>query len=112
MLEGRAVVVTGAVHGIGEATALRYAEEGARVCLADLDMGAARSVAKACIDRGAEAFAFEFDQRSSVGVADMTAAATARCGRIDVVANVAGISPSARVVDTTDAGWDDCSATT
>ncbi len=108
MLDGKAVVVTGAAHGIGEATALRYAEEGARVCLADLDLEAATSVVKACIDRGVEdAFAVEFDQRSSSSVAEMTAAATARFGRIDVLANVAGIYPSARVVDTTDERWDD-----
>ncbi|MBO0729283.1 MAG: SDR family oxidoreductase [Acidimicrobiaceae bacterium] len=107
MMEGKTAVVTGAAHGIGEATALRYAEEGADVCVADLDLEAATSVAKACLERGVDAFAVQFDQRSSASVAEMVAAATARFGRIHVLANVAGIYPGARVIHTTDELWDD-----
>jgi 2-hydroxycyclohexanecarboxyl-CoA dehydrogenase len=107
MLEGKTTVVTGAAHGIGEATALRYAEEGANVCLADLDLEGATSVAKACLERGVEAFAVQFDQRSSASVAEMVATAAARFGRIDVLANVAGIYPGSRIVNTSNELWDD-----
>jgi NAD(P)-dependent dehydrogenase (short-subunit alcohol dehydrogenase family) len=105
-LEGKIVVATGAAHGIGEATAHRFAEEGAKVVVADLDAEGAAIVAKACRDTGVDALPVEFDQRSSVSVAGMVATVLEHFGRIDVLANVAGIYPSAPVVDTTDEGWD------
>jgi NAD(P)-dependent dehydrogenase (short-subunit alcohol dehydrogenase family) len=106
-LAGKVVVVTGAAHGIGEATARRFAEEGARIVLADLDVEGARTVAKVCEDLGVETLPVEFDQRSSASVTGMVTAAAQRFGRIDVLANVAGIYPAALVVETTDERWDD-----
>jgi NAD(P)-dependent dehydrogenase (short-subunit alcohol dehydrogenase family) len=103
----RVVVVTGAAHGIGRATAHRYAEGGARVVLADLDLDGAETVAKECAERGGDALAVRFDQRSSASVADMVAAAHDRFGPVDVLANVAGIYPGAPIVETTDDLWDD-----
>ena len=103
----RVVVVTGAAHGIGQATAHRYAEEGARLVLADLDLEGARLVAKECAERGGEALPVQFDQRSSASVAEMLAAAHDRYGPVDVLANVAGIYPGAAIADTTDEMWDD-----
>ena len=105
--EGRVVVVTGAAHGIGQATAHRYAREGARLVLADLDLDGAEAVAKECAERGGEALALQFDQRSSASVAAMVAAAHERYGPIDVLANVAGIYPAAMIADTSDEMWDD-----
>ncbi|HEX5268002.1 MAG TPA: SDR family NAD(P)-dependent oxidoreductase [Acidimicrobiales bacterium] len=103
----RVVVVTGAAHGIGQATAHRYAEEGARLVLADLDVAGAQLVAEECGGRGAQALAVGFDQRSSASVAEMVAAAHDRFGPVDVLANVAGIYPGAAITATTDEMWDD-----
>lgn len=105
--EDRVVVVTGAAHGIGRATAHLYAERGARLVLADLDLDAAEVAAKECAERGTEALALHFDQRSSASVADMVAAAHERFGPVDVLANIAGIYPAAPIVETTDEMWDD-----
>ena len=105
--EGRVVVVTGAARGIGQATAQLYADEGARLVLADLDLEGAELVAKECAGRGAEALAVQFDQRHSESVRAMVAAANDRFGPVDVLANVAGIYPAAPIGDMTDEMWDD-----
>jgi NAD(P)-dependent dehydrogenase (short-subunit alcohol dehydrogenase family) len=106
-LDGKVVVVTGAAHGIGEATAYRFAEEGAKIVVADLDVEGARVVAKACEEQGVEALAVGFDQRSSDSVNDMVGMTERHFGRIDALANVAGIYPASVILETTDEGWDD-----
>ena len=103
----RVVVVTGAAHGIGRATAQRFSEEGARVVLADLDLEGAEVAAKECARRGAEARAVRFDQRSSASVAEMVDAVHEAFGAVDVLANVAGIYPGAPITETSDELWDD-----
>lgn len=106
-LEGKVVVVTGGAHGIGEATALRFAEEGGHVVVADLDIDGARMVSKACAEQGVESVPVEFDQRSSASVKEMVATVGEHFGRIDALANVAGIYPPALIVEATDEHWDD-----
>lgn len=54
-LAGRVVIVTGAASGIGEATAVLFADEGASVVVADLDEVRGEQVAKAIRSRGAQA---------------------------------------------------------
>ncbi len=61
MHEGRVAVVTGGASGIGRATASLLAAEGARVCIADLDLAAAEAVVKEIGEAGGEAFACPAD---------------------------------------------------
>jgi NAD(P)-dependent dehydrogenase (short-subunit alcohol dehydrogenase family) len=96
----RTVLVTGAGHGIGRATAKLFAARGARVILADIDLDRASAVASECGD--GPHLALEVDVASPASVNEMTATAIAKCGRVHVLANIAGIYPMASLIDTSD----------
>ena len=66
-LKGKTALVTGGGSGIGEATCLLLAEEGARVAVADLDAERASAVAGRIADSGGEAIAVQGDVRSDDG---------------------------------------------
>jgi NAD(P)-dependent dehydrogenase (short-subunit alcohol dehydrogenase family) len=106
-VEGKVALVTGAGRGIGRAVSLLLSERGARVVLADKDLDKAEEVAAECDKAGGAVEALHVDQRSSESVTGMVERARLRFGPIDIAANVAGIFPSARVVDTTDEMWSD-----
>ncbi len=81
---GKAVVVTGGASGIGKAAAYRFADEGAQVCVADLNLAGAETVAQALRDSGAEAFATQIDVSSQADNDRMVAETVERFGGLDV----------------------------
>jgi len=87
-LDGRVAVITGGGSGIGKATALRLADEGASVVVVDLDAGAAEAVAKEIGGLSVTA-----DVTSEDAVRSMYAIAHDAYGSIDIALNNAGISP-------------------
>jgi NAD(P)-dependent dehydrogenase (short-subunit alcohol dehydrogenase family) len=88
---GKVALVTGAGSGIGQATALRLAGEGARVACADVAGDRAEATAKVVGERGGEAIAFAVDVRDSPACERMVAAALARFGRLTTLVNAAGV---------------------
>ena len=88
-LAGKVSIVTGAGSGIGRATAIRFAEEGARVTCVDIDRGAVEATA-AAIGRGA--FAVAGDVSDPGQVKAWTDATVARWGGLHVVFNNAGVN--------------------
>ena len=86
-LENKVAIVTGAGSGIGRATALRFAAEGAKVIVADVT-GAEDETARAI---GANAVAVHADVSKSADVQSMIEAARTRFGRLDIIFNNAGI---------------------
>jgi NAD(P)-dependent dehydrogenase (short-subunit alcohol dehydrogenase family) len=100
------VVVTGAGHGIGKATAELLAEGDIGLVLADADEEWLATTAEACASRGADVLAVPFDQRSRESVDELFARTDERFGKIDGLANVVGIYPAERVVDMSDDFWD------
>jgi NAD(P)-dependent dehydrogenase (short-subunit alcohol dehydrogenase family) len=88
-LEGKVAVITGAGGGMGREAALLFCEEGAQVCVADVDADAAE---KTAVDAG-DAFAIRVDVSDSDSVREMYDRTAERYGGIDVLYNNAGISP-------------------
>lgn len=86
-LEGKAALVTGAGSGIGKTIAETYAREGARVALADLDLDAAKTAARAI---GNNAIALGGDVANKGSVAAMMNDTLAAFGRLDILVNNAG----------------------
>src|SRR5438046_7691938 len=88
---GRVAVVTGAASGIGKATALRLAREGARVAAVDRHLAGAEETAAAIRAGGGTARAYACDVADSAQVAAAAQATLRDLGPVDVLANVAGI---------------------
>ncbi len=103
-LDGKICVITGAGGGMGREAALLFSEEGAQVCVADVNLEAAKSVASDARD----AFAQQVDVADEASVKAMMDATAERYGAIDVLYNNAGISPNddASVLDTSVEAWD------
>jgi len=88
--EARTVVVTGGGGGIGGATCRRFAAEGAKVAVLDLDAAAAERVAAAIRDSGGSARAFRCDITDRAEVDAAIAGTEAALGPVDVLVNNAG----------------------
>ncbi|MBX3029887.1 MAG: SDR family oxidoreductase [Chloroflexi bacterium] len=103
---GAVVLVTGGGSGIGLATALRFAREGAHVVACDIDETRTGALEAAFREAGADGVAMVADISTQAGVDAFVAAAVDRYGRVDVLANVAGVMDAflpAHAVD--DATW-------
>ncbi|WP_250475998.1 3-oxoacyl-[acyl-carrier-protein] reductase [Caballeronia sp. GAFFF1] len=96
-LQNKVAIITGAGQGIGAATALKFAREGAIVVACDINDSAAKDVIAQCREAGAEASAFRVDMSDRDSVDAMIAAVRERHGRIDVLVNNAGITRDARL---------------
>ena len=106
MLKDKVALVTGGGRGIGEASARRLAEYGAKVILADLDIATATAAAQSMRDQGMEATALEFNVAEFDTIRQKVDAARAIYGRIDILVNVAGITGSTPIEEITPASWD------
>ena len=93
-LAGKVAFITGGSQGIGEATALLFGAEGAKVAvLASLDLSKAEGVAKRIRAAGGIASAHAADVRNAGELAKAVAAAVAAHGPIDILVNSAGVFP-------------------
>jgi NAD(P)-dependent dehydrogenase (short-subunit alcohol dehydrogenase family) len=103
-LDGKIAVITGAGGGMGREAAIVFTGEGAKVCVADVNLEAAQAVAGEARD----AFAQQVDVADEASVKAMMDATVERYGGIDVLYNNAGISPNddASVLDTGVDAWD------
>jgi NAD(P)-dependent dehydrogenase (short-subunit alcohol dehydrogenase family) len=95
-LRGRVAVVSGAANGIGRASALRLAAEGADLMIADREDDALQAVARAIERQGRQALAIAADWTDGGAVRDAFAAARRRFGRVDILFNNVGQSARER----------------
>ena len=101
-LKGKVAIITGAAKGIGFSTAQRFAEEGAIVILADMNLEAVKGAAAQI--QGAQAYAMNVTDRASIQAA--VDQVMQKHGRIDILINNAGITQDARLVKMTEAQFD------
>ncbi|GAA2301131.1 SDR family NAD(P)-dependent oxidoreductase [Streptomyces hawaiiensis] len=106
-LSGKSVIVTGAASGIGRAATLRFAAEGARVVVADLNAEGAESVVAAVVSAGGTAVAVTGDLSDGAVADEVVATAIGTFGGIDVLVNNAGVMDSmSAAADVSDAEWE------
>ena len=105
-LEGRRAIVTGAGSGIGRAIALRFAAEGARVAVADVDEAAATQVAAELGAGEGSALSCRVDVSRAAEVEALVGWVVERWGGLDVMVNNAGVGVAATTPDTEEADWD------
>src|SRR5215467_12313502 len=105
-LDGRVAFITGAGRGIGAATALRMAEEGARVALADIDTEGCQQVA-AEIDRlGSEGLVFHCNVADNAMVQDAVDKTASQFGQLDILVNNAGVIRDNLLFKMSEDDWD------
>ena len=88
------VIVTGAGHGIGRATAELFAQQNVNLVLADINEEWLTATADACRDTDADVRTVPFDQRSRQSVDHLFGAVDEMFGSVDVLANIVGVYPS------------------
>jgi NAD(P)-dependent dehydrogenase (short-subunit alcohol dehydrogenase family) len=103
-LQGKVVVITGAAGGIGREAALLFSEQGASVCVADVNSEDGEQTAAEC----REAFFQQVDVTDADSVKALYEATAVRYGGVDVLYNNAGIMPAGdeSVLDTEEEVWE------
>ena len=105
-LDGKIALVTGGSSGIGRATALCFAREGARVVVADVDVKGGEETVKMISDTGGQAMLVKTDVTKAAEVEAMVNKTIESYGRLDCAYNNAGIVVVASTVDHSEADWD------
>ncbi len=103
-LRNQVAVVTGAGRGIGQAIALAFAREGARVAVADIDPRTAAATARRI--GAAQALALQMDVARSASVAEGFAAIERRWGRVDIAVTNAAVEPIVPFLELPEETWD------
>jgi meso-butanediol dehydrogenase / (S,S)-butanediol dehydrogenase / diacetyl reductase len=106
LLPGKIAIITGAAAGIGRASALLFAREGAKVAAVDMDDGGIQTLAQDVGAAGGEALAIRADVSKAEEVQRVVRFALDRFGRLDILFNNVGIVPRGKVHTMTEAEWD------
>jgi NAD(P)-dependent dehydrogenase (short-subunit alcohol dehydrogenase family) len=106
LVNGKIAIITGAGSGIGRATAVLFAERGARVMCADIDAEAAEATAENIRQRGHEAAAARVDVSSAADAKRMIDDTVATWGRLDILFNNAGVLFHRSLPEVEEDDWD------
>lgn len=107
LLSNRVAIITGGARGIGRGIALKFAEEGCSIVIADIITLEARKTVEEISSRGRNAFFITSDVSDSRQVQNMVDQAINKFGKVDILANVAGVGPHRQsIVDVIEEDWD------
>jgi NAD(P)-dependent dehydrogenase (short-subunit alcohol dehydrogenase family) len=105
-LKDKVAVITGGGFGIGKAIALRFAKEGARVAVADVDERAGRKTAEAIAGMRGRSLFYRLDVSVEEDFARVLDAVEEELGPVDVMVNNAGVGVAGSVAEQTESEWD------
>ena len=105
-LTGKSAIITGGGRGIGGATALMFAREGADVLVPDLDLATSEATAKAIQALGRKGVPMQMDVTRMADIQRMVNTAIREFGKIDILVNNAGITLVRDPIQLTEADWD------
>lgn len=105
-LANKVSIITGSAQGIGQATALKFAKEGAKVVVCDMNQAGVDAVVGKIREAGGEAIGFVVDVTKPDTIAAMVQGTMAKYGRIDTLINNAGIVMDSTLKKMTEAQFD------
>jgi 3-oxoacyl-[acyl-carrier protein] reductase len=105
-LKGKVAAITGGARGIGHSTALKFAAEGARIAVCDINPDLMQQTLAAIRAQGGEAEGYQVDVTNKQAIASMVSGVMSTWGRIDCVVNNAGIVMDAQLKNMTDDQFD------
>jgi len=105
-LKGKVAIITGGGRGIGEFTAKRFSQEGAKVVVADVNEDDVNRVVAEITDSGGQAIGLKVDVTNRAIVDEMIKTTITTYGKIDILINNAGITADNTLLKMTEAEWD------
>jgi 3-oxoacyl-[acyl-carrier protein] reductase len=105
-LQDKVAIITGAGRGIGQATAVKFAREGAKVVICDLSVASIEETLDLCKETRGHAMAYVADVRDVESLKAMVAATVQKWGRVDCLVNNAGIVADAQMKNMTEDQFD------
>lgn len=105
-LQNKTALITGGSGGIGRAIALRFASEGAKVAVSDVDGRGLQETAARIRELGGEALPLQADVRNAEEVEQAVASIVEAWGKIDIAVNNAGVNRTTPFLDITEDEWD------
>ena len=105
-LSGKVAIITGGARGIGKGIASRYAQEGAKIVIADLKEKEATGTIKEIEKEGGKAIFIETDVTDNDSIENMVEGTLASFGKIDILVNNAGISLMRKITEASIEDWD------
>lgn len=105
-LKDKVAIITGAARGIGEATAIKFAEHGAKVVVSDMSLDALSEVMGKIVEMGGEALAYEVNVTDRESVAAMMESVVEKWGTVDIIVNNAGITADSQLLKMEESDFD------
>lgn len=107
-LQGKVAIITGAGAGIGRASSLLFAREGAKVVCSDLDATTTEETVRLVTEAGGEACFVRADAANSEDVENLVRETVEQYGRLDIFYANAGVVPGGTVLEIEEEEWDRC----